>query len=233
MVTVTVASGGSYCVDSKEVTWADYVVFQAANYPLDASFMPAECVGPTGNTSWIPPMGWPPNTTTQSHPYYVQKPVRHVDWCDAWGYCASKGRRLCGAIDGGNSEVMDANTIDDQWFNACSAQDVNVFPYGSLFDAAACIDDGVPSPLAQPQVPSCLGGFPGLYNMSGNVAEWVDSCEVTGGVRRCLVRGGSYLTSSEPTVPNGPAGVDLQCDAIRDVSFLATPDDVGFRCCLP
>jgi formylglycine-generating enzyme required for sulfatase activity len=61
----------------------------------------------------------------------------------------------------------------------------------------------------------------GLYHMSGNVAEWEDSCTLDG---QCRVRGGAFSTDNED---------GLRCDA--DVLWPRDDDthnDVGFRCCL-
>jgi hypothetical protein len=71
---------------------------------------------------------------------------------------------------------------------------------------------------------ACLGAAPGLYDMSGNVAEWEDSCNgSTGSGDDCRVRGGSY--------PDGSAA--LECKADKSLKRDAKLDDVGFRCCFP
>lgn len=70
----------------------------------------------------------------------------------------------------------------------------------------------------------CMGGSNFLYHMSGNVAEWEDSCDGSG---NCRIRGGSFAAANDPD--------KLRCGADRvlprvpsDPELLA---DVGFRCC--
>ena len=62
--------------------------------------------------------------------------------------------------------------------------------------------------------------------MSGNVAEWENSCSGSNGANdQCLVRGGSFLSSAD----------DAKCAAQRTVDRapMSGSDllDVGFRCC--
>jgi formylglycine-generating enzyme required for sulfatase activity len=84
--------------------------------------------------------------------------------------------------------------------------------------------------ITAPDHTNCLGGAVGLYQMSGNVAEWEDSCAGTAATDTCRVRGGSYADSS----------ADQKCTSTRDVvrmpaaPVVGDPDplkDVGFRCC--
>jgi formylglycine-generating enzyme required for sulfatase activity len=80
---------------------------------------------------------------------------------------------------------------------------------------------------------NCQGGSVFVYQMSGNVAEWEDSCADTTPGAECKVRGGSFLAGGDSTA--------LRCDASRNLARIppagANPDtdplrDVGFRCCL-
>jgi hypothetical protein len=79
----------------------------------------------------------------------------------------------------------------------------------------------------------CAGGVAGLYHMSGNVAEWEDSCDGATPDSKCRVRGGSFFAE-------GDAGT-LSCKGLRTVQRVppdtGNPDtdplrDIGFRCCL-
>jgi formylglycine-generating enzyme required for sulfatase activity len=67
-----------------------------------------------------------------------------------------------------------------------------------------------------------------LYQMSGNLAEWEDSCDGATTASNCNLRGGSYTAAN-----NAPA---LRCDATRTEVRMPATDallaDVGFRCCL-
>ena len=75
---------GGYCIDSTEVTGAQYAAWLATN-PSPAS-LPYYC-------SWK--STYNSGTGTQDYP------VGSVDWCDAYGFCLGVGKRLCGKIGGG------------------------------------------------------------------------------------------------------------------------------------
>jgi len=136
-------------------------------------------------------------------------------------------------------DVNDASK--SAWYNACSAQGNFLFPYDvNTFDDAKCRgNDTAPWPVWQYDQgvkgaaalnTSCLGGTANLFQMSGNVAEWENSCSVAAsGPDLCRVRGGSYLAG-------GVANL-LACTADRTMPRLNPGsdktyfDDVGFRCC--
>jgi len=84
--------------------------------------------------------------------------------------------------------------------------------------------------ISIPDHTGCVGGSVNLYQMSGNVAEWEDSCAGTTAADTCRVRGGSYAD-----IP-----LAQQCTSTRDVVRMppapaaGDPDplkDIGFRCC--
>ncbi|MCE7895002.1 MAG: hypothetical protein DYH12_35730 [Sorangiineae bacterium PRO1] len=218
MALVAATGGGSYCIDQLEVSYEQYETFWQAGPTFN---LPA-C---SWNTSYTPTSNWPASS------FNKKKPVRNVDWCDAWAYCQWAGKRLCGKQNGGAVAYGDfASAAQSQWMNACTAG-VNTYPYGSAFVAGNCVGQGYAFPDAGvgPQdvnrsANNCLGAAPGLYDMSGNVAEWEDSCNGTTGTGDdCRVRGGSY--------PDGSAA--LECKADRSLKRDAKLDDVGFRCCFP
>ncbi|WP_438004708.1 SUMF1/EgtB/PvdO family nonheme iron enzyme [Sorangium sp. So ce321] len=223
MVISPVAGGGSYCIDQYEVTKQEYDLFMQAN-PVLAG-LPAACAG----NIYRPSNGWP----------YTEGrvPVNYVDWCDAYAYCTYVDKHLCGRIGGGESSPADAaNASRSEWFNACSGQGTNEYPYGHTYEAKCNVDDPdgefarkpVP-PNPPPPVPACEGGVTGLYQMSGNAAEWENSCDAEG---RCLVRGGSRASERDA----GEAATeftDVRCDAVESAPRLDNTDpNIGFRCCL-
>ncbi|HSO36744.1 MAG TPA: SUMF1/EgtB/PvdO family nonheme iron enzyme [Labilithrix sp.] len=75
---------------------------------------------------------------------------------------------------------------------------------------------------------ACQGGSVGVYQMSGNVAEWEDSCDDATATSPCRVRGGSYKDNDNIEA--------LKCVAVRSVPRMPlTKDavkDIGIRCCL-
>ncbi|MGK3986300.1 SUMF1/EgtB/PvdO family nonheme iron enzyme [Sorangium sp. So ce136] len=223
MVISPVAGGGSYCIDQYEVTKQEYDLFMQAN-PVLAG-LPAACAG----NIYRPSNGWP----------YTEGrvPVNYVDWCDAYAYCAYVGKHLCGGIGGGESSPADAaDASRSEWFNACSGQGTNEYPYGHTYEEKCKVKDPAgefarkpvpPTPI--PPVPTCEGGVTGLYQMSGNAAEWENSCDAEG---RCLIRGGSR--ASQPG--EGDTAMEfrgVRCDAVQSAPRLDNTDpNIGFRCCL-
>lgn len=213
MVIAPVGGGGSYCIDAYEVTKQEYDVFFQANPTLAG--LPPICAG----NIYAPSAGFP----------YAEGrvPVTHVDWCDAYAYCKYSGKHLCGKVGGGSNAVGDhADVTRSEWYNACTRQGQNAYPYGNDYDATKYT--GMPDPGGsglhvkpgpQDGPPTCEGGVTGLYEMSANVAEWEDSCDASG---QCRVRGGS--------VQSFP--MDLRCDASDFRAALDNTDPfVGFRCC--
>lgn len=224
MVISPVSGGGSYCIDQYEVTKQEYDVFLMAN-PVLAG-MPAECAG----NIYRPSSGWP---FTEG-----RVPVTYVDWCDAYAYCSYMGKHLCGRIGGGaNSPADFATPTRSEWFNACSGQGVNEYPYSDLYSEATCKVEDPTGELAKKPVPPnpippispCEGGITGLFHMSGNVAEWENSCDAQG---NCLVRGGSRASQQDADDIARDALKAARCDALLDQDRLTPSPDIGFRCCL-
>jgi len=225
MVVMPAPGGGSYCIDVIEITNAQYYKFWIAGVLVGTQ--PAYCLW---NTLFTPSGAWPPDLLPGKDAGY---PVRYVDWCDAYAYCAWAGKRLCGKIGGGASVPTEyKDTSKSQWYNACSSNGTIVYPYSGTYDALKCNGAGAPTKPVWYVVDdagttykntSCQGGAPGLYQMSGNVAEWEDSCSAsTGTSDTCQVRGGSYLSDS----------TGLRCDDGVTKARDTTSPDIGFRCCL-
>jgi formylglycine-generating enzyme required for sulfatase activity len=239
---IIIPSGGtSYCMDANEVTYDDYSKFYANN--PDKNSQPAYCLW---NVNYTPPNNWPAAVGKQAYP------VTDVNWCDAYAYCKFAGKHLCGKVGGvgpngqPNDPANAAVAASSEWFNACTSQGTSTYPYGQTFDLKRC--QGADNPLSnvgwQPPSPAqvcasnnctnsraendqvidnCQGGAPGLFQMSGNVAEWEDSCDAAAGQNdNCLARGGSHCDL-------GPDG--LACAATRKLSRSYAGCDVGIRCC--
>lgn len=202
-----------YCVDENEVTAAHYQKFVDSHPNVAAQ--PASCVT---NTSFT-------NNCKVTDP--EKQPQRCVDWCDARAYCASVGKHLCGSSTSPTGVVpYDAPVIstDNQWYMACSHGGERAYPYGNEYDSAACWSADRPpvGALTVKSASGCIGGYEGLWDMSGGLAEWVDSCNgEKGAADACHIRGGSFTGTSD----------QLRCDwqsaAPRDTSS----NYIGFRCC--
>jgi formylglycine-generating enzyme len=200
-----------FCIDQTEVTVAQYRDFLGRSPSL--LDQPAACAG---NATFA-------NNCKATVP--EKEPQRCVDWCDAWAYCASVGKRLCGATEGG-SVAFDAPSDDaqDQWYSACSRGGERAYPYGDEYEPSACWGGDNPGTgvLTVGSASGCEGSYDGLSDMSGGLAEWVDSCEADGGpTDACRIRGGSSSGSSE----------QLRCDAVTATDRSTTSSYIGFRCC--
>ena len=223
---VPAPQGGSYCVDSTEVTNAHYAAFLAAKGGNSGGQLP-ECAW---NSSFLPAGTWP-LTGKSNHP------VGRVDWCDAHAYCAWAGKHLCGKIGGGVLMYGDyADATKSEWMNACSGGGLTNYPYGNPYNGKACVGedyDGVPGYQAGQDVPQpvasaagCQGAFPGVFDLSGNVWEWEAACDgTTGQTDKCRRRGGAFYISSGA----------LRCDTEVVAGYFRNfeSDSIGFRCCAP
>jgi formylglycine-generating enzyme required for sulfatase activity len=174
------------------------------------------------NTTFTPTSNWPPGSLGKH-------PVVSVDWCDAYAYCKSVGKRLCGKIGGGTNAYGDYTSASlSQWQNACTSGGVDDYPYGSTLEPGVCSDGGsMPVGMNTAEVGSFVGcqssvsGYAGVYDLSGNVWEWEDSCDSSSEAALCHIRGGSYHYYY----------YNLRCDAPNygarnDAEFI-----LGFRCC--
>jgi formylglycine-generating enzyme required for sulfatase activity len=229
--------GAAYCIDATEITKAQYYAFWLAN----PQTLPTYCTwkkGDGGNAVYTPAQEWPPTLTMAN--YNGGDPVHWIDWCDAFMYCQWASKNLCGKIGGGSNLTTDYAKRDaSEWYNACSAEGVNIYPYGGSYNGQAC-NGADYTPIADaghanaiypvqdfsgiPVNTLCQGGASGLYQMSGNVAEWEDSCDLyTGETDNCLVRGGSFSSSQ----------ANLACNVQPPTQLRNTrAAEVGFRCCL-
>lgn len=197
----------TYKIDSTEVTRGQYALFLAAKNG-NTSGQVAECAA---NTTYVPEYQWPPSITD------YDKPVTYVDWCDAAAYCSWAGGRLCGKIGGGAATGYWADPATRQMLHACEGPSGNAYPYGNSFVAGRC-NDGAIAPVAT-FIP-CNGGYAGLFDLSGNVAEWEDQCTTVDD--SCYTRG---------RAPTGTAAADTRCDKLHSYMRLKGTDWLGFRCC--
>ena len=117
------------------------------------------------------------------------------DWCDAYAFCDYAGKRLC--------------TISELRF-ACTHGGTQGWPYGDAFDGAACngAELGLDASWPSGSHPSCQGGFPGLFDLVGNMDEWSATCDDAGdGAAQsaiCSVFGGYYKTAGATCAPFAP-----------------------------
>jgi formylglycine-generating enzyme required for sulfatase activity len=209
---------GTFCIDSTEVTNAQYAAFVASSPSL--AKLPSMCSGwKTTFTQNTPP---PPGTDDY--------PAVYVDWCDAWAYCRWAGKRLCGRLGGGTlAQSGIGDVAQDEWYFACSNAGAFTYPYGGAYDASTCNgpERDASSVLPATSLPSCQGGVAGLFEMVGNADEWIDSCAASStgpdaAVDNCERHSGSFVN---------PAGATQTCAFDRVAPRQSEDNDIGFRCC--
>lgn len=220
---VRVPSGS--CIDATEVTNDQYLAFFQS-----PAAEPAEVRKVVG-CAWVTtvrPSEWSPGGGVPYAAADSKAPVVGVDWCDAFAFCKWAGKRLCGKRGGDATPA--ASRLDpavSQWFDACSAGGARAWPYGAAEREDACTTrkPGAPVVTRASDVASkatCQGGYPGLFDMSGNVGEWEDSCVGTAGRGdRCPMRGGSFRDAPQ----------SARCDSIVLVRRDEQDRTLGFRCC--
>lgn len=141
------------------------------------------------------------------------KPVANVTWYDAQAYVRWLSRRT-----GDQYRLL----TSDEWTIAARGRSGRLYSWGrappvcdrAAFNGANFQDPDDPD---CPGAPMDVGSFPhndfGLYDMHGNVLEWVeDPVDSVGSMR--VIRGGSYrnrrdalvLNHSQPLNPRPPAG---------------------------
>lgn len=232
MVTITGVKGasGTFCVDAYEVSVADYRAFVASAPDPATHDQGSLC---TWNTTFNP------STTGGCTSYDLaavnrEAPIACIDWCDAHAYCASVGKRLCGNLDASRptnplrdgTNGGDGDFATSEWYAACSADGTKLYPYGNDADVAACVDRAS-GPQARGTT-TCEGGYPGLHDMSGNVAEWDNTCQSGAAPEAdgCRARGGAFWAANDP-----PKTDLLRCDSIQGGNRASAYNDRGFRCC--
>ena len=226
------AGNANYQIDVTEVTQGQYDAWLATNPALPAS-TDTNCGYVTSYAEQSSSGAVYTGSDADHHP------VVFVDWCDAYEYCLGVDKRLCGAIGGGSVDFSASynDTWRSQWYRACSSAGPNTYPYGNTYQPSFC--DGqdywngnysTMRTVAVGSLTDCVTsatGYAGVYDLSGNVSEWEDSCDATGPLGNCHLRGGAFNEGGSALA----CGVGARYDARAYVS-----DDgyqIGFRCCSP
>jgi formylglycine-generating enzyme len=199
----TMANVGTYYIDSTEVTVGQYKKFLTAK---------------AGDTSGQPPVcAWNTTFYAAGGPLELDNmPIANVDWCDATAFCSWADKRLCGAIAGG--AITHADFFDQtksQWYRACAGSQGASHPSNTDI----CNSDGDVALVAT--FPNCEGRTPGVFDLEGNVAEWVDSCSgATGASDICSLAGGNITD-----------GKSYCSETYEDNARNTVAYTFGFRCC--
>ncbi|MBI5531888.1 MAG: SUMF1/EgtB/PvdO family nonheme iron enzyme [Deltaproteobacteria bacterium] len=221
-------------IDATEVTREQYAAWLAAT--PSTTGQPAYCAW---NSSYVPATACTTDPSVCSGSGCAAHPQVCVDWCDAFMYCAGVGKRLCGKVGGGSNNVKAGGNDPklSQWFNACSSGGVFNFPYGGDPTSSATHgygqgkcngvnpNGGATAPVASyAYCHSPLTEYDGVYDLSGNVSEWEDSCEQSTGEKDwCRWRGGWF-----GSLVNG----DMTCASPTFIPSRSKAEPSrGFRCC--
>ena len=210
-----------FCIDKTEVTRGQYEAWLDTSPPT--SGQTSAC---SNNDDFTPSCGWKPGSDQDL-------PVVCVDWCDAKAFCDAAGKRLCGRIgDGGGypfESYHDASV--SEWHAACTSGGSYDYPYGNELDTTICRggdaedyttwglgDVGSFSGCHSPDDP-----YSDVYDLSGNAAEWDNSCDGDGPDDGCRIRGGSFEHNEH----------GLRCAMARDLHWprMRRVGAIGFRCC--
>jgi len=137
-------------------------------------------------------------------------PLTNVSWHEADQACRSVGKRLC---------------APDEWKRACRNGseyrpiDGNSYPYGDDFNEHKCNTLGnrkSKNALMPSGVLNECAGIMGIYDMSGNAAEWTSS-----NTAKASAFGGFYQSGAEES------GCESNVPLDKDKKYIYT----GFRCC--
>ena len=186
---------GTLCIDATEVTNADYAEFVAKkqNSVIVAG---SPCVPVVVK-----------NVGTRQDPLL---PVTGVTFCEARAYCIYAVKHLCGDVGGGPVSPANVGKLQSAWYYACTAGSGQ----STVLSGQCQLDTTDPARAGT----TCEGSAKGVFDMVGNVNEWVDSVDDAGTGANFI--GGGYR---QPTSSN--------CGFVSGESIAARFPDVGFRCC--
>lgn len=246
MARVDITDGACVWMDTTEVTVGDYDDWLGDNGPDAVKWDQRWCGWKDQREDPRTSMSEGARTcrdAIDSHdalPFDPSKPIRCVDWCEADAYCHWAGKRLC--YDFGLSGVQVPRDKPREWREACSNRQSTAYPWGTTPKSGYCnaAQSGESCQIAGSY---CLA-YPvqawvecktrsNIYDMLGNVAEWVYSCvpqdpELADLPTGCLTLGGGYdkplqACQGEDTVPNDTRAPDLGFRCCSDL----TPDEEG------
>ena len=158
-------------------------------------------------------------------------PVGLVTWYGADRACRWEGKRLC---------------PQDVWYAVCSRGGEYHYPYGGTTGGVGseggfyedyipdnCNTGGGYSTAKVGTFVDCEGGYPGIFDMAGNIEEWVEVTEDG----KYMRLGGHYSTNTaEDGEPDNGAGC-----VFNGLNIISEDGDIpsnkdgsssGFRCCV-
>ena len=207
---VTISKG--YCMDIYEVTNRDYAAFLNANGNV---CMGNECVN--SDSDWLRLEGSGRSWTVKSG--WGNHPMTEVSWYGAKAYCESHGKRL---------------PTEAQWEFAARAATTTPYYWGSEMNDAYAWHSGNAGGKTHPVGQKRANNY-GLYDMAGNVWEWVADCYDGDWYSKMPLRDPvNTCTGSGYRVLRGGSWLSHAWDARVSVRYWYRPggrhDRIGFRC---
>ena len=152
-------------------------------------------------------------------------PMSCVDWCDAAAYCAWAGKRLCGAIGGGQTpEKSVGDPLADEWLYVCTNGGKTKYPYGDTEDKTKCSADDRASVDAYPACAGADEPFSAVMGMTDSQGagqgEWVDLTPLYWPGHTLPFR---YL--------RGMLQAPADCYSLAGGASVGGPIPTSFRCC--
>ncbi len=205
MVLIELPDTPSFCIDTTEVTQAQYAAF-LADETVDPKAQSREMCR-QHNPSFKPPPppkeGFPEcEVGTYDPKTKGELPMSCVDFCDAVAFCEWSGKRVCGSVDGGPLGAGEPeNSRKSQWYLACSQGGKTRYPYGDTFVSGKCDAPGKPDlvgaiPASESTCEGLAPPFDRVKDLSGSLLEWEDW---TGDGVFYASRGGHSWMSDDPT----------------------------------
>jgi formylglycine-generating enzyme len=230
MAHVTRADGTAFWIDETEVTRAEYADFLHAHVtPQRTPVCPYEGArdGASGSAPFAPDPACLAGGDGGRDANTDELPVNCVDYCDAAAFCAWAGDlSLC--ADHANQRTPSVHEND--FVQACEGTGTpQSFGCRNTPGQSDC-QSGCNGREAGYGAPRPVGGLAAcwansddpdhrIYDLSGNVSEWVEDCSDT---RHCKIAGGDYDSLPE----------EMMCTSgYPDLSPDAAYPTVGFRCC--
>lgn len=176
----------SFCIDRyevKTVAFGDFVT--RTGYKTTAEVRGSSDVWGTSDTGWVlgvPGISWRSGIQASVPRFADQSPAIHVSWYDARAFCADGGKQLPTALE---------------WEKAARGSDGRRWPWGNTWDPSRVHATKDESATTVSVGSFAAGASPyGVYNLLGNVAEWVNVDPDSPGREPTMVerRGGSYIT---------------------------------------
>jgi formylglycine-generating enzyme required for sulfatase activity len=219
--------GKSFCIDAHEVKQREYAEFVDATQdsPPEQS---AECAQ---NDRFVPvfpfydtaPQGACLGGGRYEPDQLGEYSMGCADWCDAKAYCEWAGKRLCGSLDGKETDLdgrLDPKR--SEWAYACTSAGAGNYPYGKERVEGKCLERVEPERLTFAGVEgtqTCKGAAPPfdrITDLVGGVAEWTSACDERG---NCARQGGDFSLGT------------AACDNVSTSGRFTSHPTIGVRCC--